>query len=146
MLLVVIINCNRLFYHYVIKNGNTKEEITTFTVKEIIHRIFYQCTMWLSSRVNSPCAQWGKKENRMCTWIILVKCWPRPTCLRWVKKPSLNKEISNAVLLNATWSCTCKQQLDYKAMPSFLRSCHCDFQSGVHGEDLTVIYFFQGHL
>lgn len=66
MLLVVIINCNRLFYHYVIKNGNTKEEITTFTVEEIIHRIFYQCTMWLSRRVNSPCAQWGKKENRMC--------------------------------------------------------------------------------
>lgn len=30
MLLVVIINCNTLFYRYVLKNGNTKEEITTF--------------------------------------------------------------------------------------------------------------------
>lgn len=33
-MLLVIINCNRLFYHYVIKNGNTKEGLMTFTVEE----------------------------------------------------------------------------------------------------------------
>lgn len=40
-MLVVIINWNRLLYHYIIKNARTKEEITEFSVKEIILRAFY---------------------------------------------------------------------------------------------------------
>lgn len=65
LLVVVIINWKRLFYHYITKNRNTKEEITKFSVEEIIHTVLGQHVIWVSGRVNSPCAKWEGKENRM---------------------------------------------------------------------------------
>lgn len=133
-------------YHYIIKKKKHRKNTTKFSAGEIIHGVFYWHFVWVSGRGSHRCAKLEEKENTMCLRGHTCKMLA-PPCFAWVnKKPSLNKQISDAPgLVTATQICTCEKQRGYKGMPSFLQICHCDFQSEVHGEDLTVIYIsFQG--
>lgn len=92
--------------------------------------------------MNSPCAMWEEEENMTCHVGYNCKILVPPCITQVNQKSSLNKEISNSSpLVTAVQSCTCEKQPGYKIMPSFLKIHHGDFQSGVHGEDLTMIYF-----
>lgn len=105
---------------------------------EIIHRVFYWDVKRFLKEWTTLC-MWEEAESRLCIRGRQQNS-ALPCFTQAIKSHHLNKHISNTprwLLCRAT---LVRSSLVTKWCLLFWQFCHGDFQSGVHGEDPTMIY------